>query len=100
MGQVPQDMVLFNDTIYYNILYGRLDATEEEVYQVPLKGSLSRLKSPTEQNAWVTDINEARKIPPPQTYHSAVVESSALEAISDIMMYMTSHINGRSAISF
>ena len=34
MGQVPQDMVLFNDTIYYNILYGRLDATEEEVYQV------------------------------------------------------------------
>jgi len=34
MGQVPQDMVLFNDTIYYNILYGRLDATEEEVHQV------------------------------------------------------------------
>lgn len=34
MGQVPQDMVLFNDTIYYNILYGRLDATEDEVYSV------------------------------------------------------------------
>lgn len=34
MGQVPQDMVLFNDTIYYNILYGRLDASEDEVYQV------------------------------------------------------------------
>ena len=34
MGQVPQDMVLFNDTIYYNILYGRLDASRDEVYQV------------------------------------------------------------------
>lgn len=34
MGQVPQDMVLFNDTIYYNILYGQLDATPEEVYEV------------------------------------------------------------------
>jgi ATP-binding cassette subfamily B protein len=28
---VPQDTVLFNDTIYYNILYGRTDATREEV---------------------------------------------------------------------
>jgi ATP-binding cassette, subfamily B, heavy metal transporter len=28
---VPQDTVLFNDTIYYNILYGRPEATREEV---------------------------------------------------------------------
>jgi ATP-binding cassette, subfamily B, heavy metal transporter len=28
---VPQDTVLFNDTIYYNILYGRPDATRAEV---------------------------------------------------------------------
>ena len=28
---VPQDTVLFNDTIYYNILYGRPDASREEV---------------------------------------------------------------------
>ncbi|GAB9464293.1 Atp-binding protein [Globisporangium polare] len=28
---VPQDTVLFNDSIFYNINYGRLDATEEEV---------------------------------------------------------------------
>ena len=28
---VPQDTVLFNDTIYYNIRYGRTDATREEV---------------------------------------------------------------------
>jgi len=30
---VPQDTVLFNDTIYYNILYGRPTATREEVEQ-------------------------------------------------------------------
>jgi ABC-type transport system involved in Fe-S cluster assembly fused permease/ATPase subunit len=31
IGMVPQDTVLFNDTIGYNIRYGRNDATEEEV---------------------------------------------------------------------
>jgi len=31
IGVVPQDTVLFNDTIYYNILYGRPDATQAEV---------------------------------------------------------------------
>ncbi|HET8899763.1 MAG TPA: ABC transporter ATP-binding protein/permease [Rhodanobacteraceae bacterium] len=31
IGIVPQDTVLFNDTIYYNILYGRPDASRAEV---------------------------------------------------------------------
>ncbi len=31
IGIVPQDTVLFNDTIYYNIAYGRPQATREEV---------------------------------------------------------------------
>ena len=31
IGIVPQDTVLFNDTIYYNIQYGRPEATREEV---------------------------------------------------------------------
>ncbi len=31
IGIVPQDTVLFNDTLYYNIAYGRPDATREEV---------------------------------------------------------------------
>jgi ATP-binding cassette subfamily B protein len=31
IGIVPQDTVLFNDTIYYNIAYGRPDATREEI---------------------------------------------------------------------
>ena len=32
IGIVPQDTVLFNDTIYYNIAYGRPDASREEVF--------------------------------------------------------------------
>ncbi|MEX0732747.1 MAG: ABC transporter ATP-binding protein/permease [Aquisalimonadaceae bacterium] len=31
IGVVPQDTVLFNDSIFYNIAYGRPDASEEEV---------------------------------------------------------------------
>ena len=31
IGVVPQDTVLFNDTVYYNIAYGRPDATRTEV---------------------------------------------------------------------
>jgi len=33
IGIVPQDTVLFNDTIYYNIAYGRPEASRDEVLQ-------------------------------------------------------------------
>lgn len=33
IGVVPQDTVLFNDTLYSNLAYGRPEATEEEVYR-------------------------------------------------------------------
>jgi len=33
IGIVPQDTVLFNDSIYYNIAYGRPDASREEVIE-------------------------------------------------------------------
>jgi ATP-binding cassette, subfamily B, heavy metal transporter len=32
IGVVPQDTVLFNDTIFYNIRYGRPDASDEAVF--------------------------------------------------------------------
>ena len=32
MGIVPQDTVLFNDSIYFNIAYGRPEATPEEIF--------------------------------------------------------------------
>ncbi len=33
IGVVPQDTVLFNDTIYYNIAYGRPDASRDEIIE-------------------------------------------------------------------
>jgi ATP-binding cassette subfamily B protein len=33
IGVVPQDTVLFNDTIRYNVRYGRPDASDAEVYE-------------------------------------------------------------------
>ncbi|MGB2181929.1 MAG: ABCB family ABC transporter ATP-binding protein/permease, partial [Pseudomonadales bacterium] len=33
IGVVPQDTVLFNDTIWNNIAYGRPDASDEEIWQ-------------------------------------------------------------------
>ncbi len=33
IGMVPQDTVLFNDTIYYNIAYGNPEATREQVIE-------------------------------------------------------------------
>lgn len=33
IGVVPQDTVLFNDTVGYNIFYGRPDATQEEMIE-------------------------------------------------------------------
>ncbi|KAK5623985.1 ATP-binding cassette sub- B member 7, mitochondrial [Crenichthys baileyi] len=34
LGVVPQDAVLFHNTIFYNLQYGNINATAEEVYQV------------------------------------------------------------------
>jgi ATP-binding cassette subfamily B protein len=42
IGMVPQDTVLFNDTIAYNIRYGRTDATEEEVEKAAEMAQISR----------------------------------------------------------
>lgn len=40
IGVVPQDTVLFNDTIFHNIHYGRLSATTEEVYDAARKAAI------------------------------------------------------------
>jgi len=42
LGVVPQDTVLFNDTLYKNLAYGRPDATEEEVRQAAQLAHLDR----------------------------------------------------------
>jgi len=48
IGVVPQDCVLFNDTIYNNIRYGDLNATEEQIIEAAkvadLHGSVEEMK--------------------------------------------------------
>ncbi|GAB5592954.1 Iron-sulfur clusters transporter atm1 [Umbelopsis nana] len=40
IGVVPQDTTLFNNTIYHNIRYGRIDATEQEVYDAARRAEI------------------------------------------------------------
>jgi ATP-binding cassette, subfamily B, heavy metal transporter len=42
IGMVPQDTVLFNDTIGYNIRYGRWEASEEEVREAARLAQIDR----------------------------------------------------------
>ena len=42
IGVVPQDTVLFNDTLFYNIAYGRPDASREEVEAAARLAQLDR----------------------------------------------------------
>ncbi|KAJ1855274.1 Iron-sulfur clusters transporter atm1, mitochondrial [Coemansia sp. RSA 1822] len=42
IGVVPQDMPLFNASIYQNILYGRVSATPEEVYEAAKQANIHK----------------------------------------------------------
>jgi ATP-binding cassette subfamily B protein len=57
IGIVPQDTVLFNDSIYYNIAYGRPDAGREEVERA---AALAHIKDFIEglPDAWETVVGE------------------------------------------
>ena len=43
IGVVPQDTVLFNDTIHYNLSYGKINADEKEIWEVSRRAKLSEL---------------------------------------------------------
>eukprot|EP01138_Halocafeteria_seosinensis_P007703 gb/GECG01007871.1/.p1 GENE.gb/GECG01007871.1/~~gb/GECG01007871.1/.p1 ORF type:complete len:761 (+),score=85.16 gb/GECG01007871.1/:1-2283(+) len=55
IGVVPQDTVLFNDTIYYNIAYGDLTASEQQVYEVAKRAQIheSIMNMPNQYNTHV-----------------------------------------------
>lgn len=38
IGVVPQDTVMFNDTVLHNVRYGRMDATMQEVSNFACRG--------------------------------------------------------------
>jgi len=40
MGVVPQDTILFNDTLMYNLLYSKPNASEEDVYKACMAASI------------------------------------------------------------
>ncbi|ADZ71155.1 ABCB family ABC transporter ATP-binding protein/permease [Polymorphum gilvum] len=57
IGMVPQDTVLFNDTIAYNIRYGRPDATEEEVRAAASMAQIDRFIETLPQG-FATEVGE------------------------------------------
>ena len=57
IGIVQQDVFLFNGTIKENILYGRLDATDEEVYEAAKRANIHDYVM-TLENGYDTQIGE------------------------------------------
>ena len=57
IGIVPQDTVLFNDTLLYNIRYGRPDATDEEVVEAARAAQLHDFASQL-PDAYQTRVGE------------------------------------------
>ena len=57
IGIVPQDTVLFNDSIYYNIAYGRLGTTRDEVERA---AQLAHIRDFVEglPSGWDTQVGE------------------------------------------
>ena len=57
IGMVPQDTVLFNDTIRYNIRYGRWDASDAEVEQAARQAQIDSFISRTPKG-YETEVGE------------------------------------------
>jgi ATP-binding cassette, subfamily B, heavy metal transporter len=57
LGLVPQDVVLFNDTIRYNIAYGRPDATQQELDEAARRAQLLTFIQGLPQG-WDTRVGE------------------------------------------
>lgn len=57
IGVVPQDTILFNDTLMYNLLYARPDATEAEVYEACRSASIHN-KILSFPNGYYTSVGE------------------------------------------
>jgi ATP-binding cassette subfamily B protein len=57
IGMVPQDTVLFNDTIAYNIRYGRPDASEAEVVEAARTAQIADFVATLPQG-YATEVGE------------------------------------------
>jgi ABC-type transport system involved in Fe-S cluster assembly fused permease/ATPase subunit len=57
IGIVPQDTVLFNDSLIYNILYGRQDATEQEAKKAAGLAQIADFINNL-PDGWATEVGE------------------------------------------
>ena len=57
IGIVPQDTVLFNDTLYHNIRYGNMTTPPEEVYRVAEQAKIKDFVE-TLPEKWETQVGE------------------------------------------
>jgi ABC-type transport system involved in Fe-S cluster assembly fused permease/ATPase subunit len=57
IGLVPQDVVLFNSTLKENLIYGKPDATDEEIREAARKAQLSEFIDNLPQG-WETRVGE------------------------------------------
>jgi ATP-binding cassette, subfamily B, heavy metal transporter len=57
LGMVPQDTVLFNDTVRYNIRYGRWDATDAEVEEAAANAQIDAFISAA-PDGYETEVGE------------------------------------------
>ena len=57
IGIVPQDTVLFNDTIHYNIQYGNLNASDEQVREAAAMAHIDEFIESL-PDAWETTVGE------------------------------------------
>ena len=58
IGMVPQDTVLFNDTIAYNIRYGRPEASDDDVARRGRDGADRRLHRQPAADGYETEVGE------------------------------------------
>lgn len=67
IGVVPQDCVLFHDTILHNVAYGRLSATHDEVMQAirlaDLEGSIEAMPTKYETQVGERGLKLSGQLP-------------------------------------
>lgn len=58
LGVVPQDTILFNQTIHYNIAYGRLDASQEEIVEAAKRAHIHDVITNRFTDGYQTKVGE------------------------------------------